>query len=116
MRAGAARILGPDDGFEVVAECDDGDQVVSAVAAHRPDLVLMDVRMHRTDGVTAMRLLESTGTTPPVLMFTTFDDDDVLWAASTRARLGSSSRTVPPEPSSPRPTRWRAEPPGWTQR
>ena len=35
VRAGAARILGPDDGFEVVAECDDGDQVVSAVAAHR---------------------------------------------------------------------------------
>ena len=47
VRAGAARILGPDDGFEVVAECDDGDQVVSAVAAHRPDLVLMDVRMRR---------------------------------------------------------------------
>ena len=81
VRAGAARILGPDDGFDVVAECDDGDQVLSAVADHRPDLVVMDVRMHRTGGVTATRLLRSTGEAPPVLMFTTFDDDDVLWSA-----------------------------------
>ncbi|MGH9214207.1 MAG: response regulator [Acidimicrobiales bacterium] len=81
VRAGIARILGPGDGFELVGECEDGDQVVSAVAAHRPDLVLMDVRMRRTDGVTATRLLARTGEAPPVLMFTTFDDDDVLWGA-----------------------------------
>jgi DNA-binding NarL/FixJ family response regulator len=81
VRAGAARILGPDDGFEIVAECDDGDQVVSAVAAHKPDLVLMDVRMRRMDGVAATQLLGRTGEAPPVLMFTTFDDDDVLWGA-----------------------------------
>jgi DNA-binding NarL/FixJ family response regulator len=81
VRAGVARILGPDDGFEVVAECDDGDQVVSAVAAHRPDLVLMDVRMRRIDGVTATRSLLSTAEAPAILMFTTFDDDDVLWDA-----------------------------------
>jgi DNA-binding NarL/FixJ family response regulator len=82
VRAGAARILGPPDGFEVVAECDDGDEVVAAVAAHRPDLVLMDVRMRRVDGVTATRSLLGAGDGgPPVLMFTTFDDDDVLWGA-----------------------------------
>ena len=81
VRAGAARILGPADGFEVVAECDDGDEVVAAVAAHRPDLVLMDVRMRRVDGVTAARSLDREGGAPPVLMFTTFDDDDVLWGA-----------------------------------
>jgi DNA-binding NarL/FixJ family response regulator len=81
VRVGVARILGPDDGFEVVAECDDGDQVVSAVAAYRPDLVLMDVRMRRVDGVTTTRSLRSLGDAPPVLMFTTFDDDDVLWGA-----------------------------------
>ena len=97
VRAGAARILGPDDGFEVVAECDDGDQVVSAVAAHRPDLVLMDVRMHRTDGVTAMRLLGSTGDAPPVLMFTTFDDDDVLWGALDAGAAGFILKDSPAE-------------------
>ena len=64
VRAGAARILGPDDGFEVIAECDDGDQVVSAVAIHQPDLVLMDVRMRRMDGVAATQSLGSTGEAP----------------------------------------------------
>ena len=57
IRTGVARILGLDDGFEVVAECDDGDQVVDAVAESPPDLVLMDVRMRRVDGITATRLL-----------------------------------------------------------
>jgi DNA-binding NarL/FixJ family response regulator len=81
VRAGVARILAPEDGFEVVAECDDGDQIVAAVADHRPDLVLMDVRMRRLDGVAATRSLASTDEAPPVLMFTTFDDDDALWGA-----------------------------------
>ena len=81
VRAGVARILGPEDGFEVVAECDDGDQVPAAVAEHRPDVVLMDVRMRRVDGVAATRALAATGSAPPVLILTTFDDDDVLWGA-----------------------------------
>jgi len=81
IRAGVARILGPEDGFEVVAECDDGDEVVDAVALHRPDLVLMDVRMRRVDGVTATQLLRATTDEPPVLILTTFDDDDALWGA-----------------------------------
>ncbi|MGH9290259.1 MAG: response regulator [Acidimicrobiales bacterium] len=41
----------------------------------------MDVRMRRTDGVTATRSLASTAEAPPILMFTTFGDDDVLWGA-----------------------------------
>jgi DNA-binding NarL/FixJ family response regulator len=81
VRAGVARILGPDDGFEVVAECDDGDEVVEAVEVHRPDVVLMDVRMRRIDGVTATRHLRARADEPPVLVLTTFDDDDVLWGA-----------------------------------
>lgn len=81
VRAGVARILGPDDGFEVVAECDDGDEVVDAVATHRPDLVLMDVRMRRLDGVTATQRLRAAADEPPVLILTTFDDDDALWGA-----------------------------------
>jgi DNA-binding NarL/FixJ family response regulator len=81
VRAGVARILGPDDGFEVVAECDDGDTVLPAVAEHRPDIVLMDVRMRRVDGVTATRELRAAGDEPPVLVLTTFDDDDALWGA-----------------------------------
>lgn len=81
IRAGVARILGPDDGFEVAAECDDGDEAVAAVALHQPDLVLMDVRMRRVDGVSATRALHATPNAPPVLILTTFDDDDALWGA-----------------------------------
>ncbi len=79
VRAGVARILGPGDGFEVVAECGDGDEVVAAVDLHHPDVVLMDIRMRRVDGVTAIRALSAAGNPPPVLVLTTFDDDDVLW-------------------------------------
>lgn len=81
IRAGVARILGPDDGFEVVGECDDGDEVAAAVADHQPDLVLMDVRMRRVDGVSSTRTLRATTGAPPVLILTTFDDDDALWGA-----------------------------------
>ena len=81
VRAGVARILGPEDGFDVVAECEDGDEVPDAVAEHGPDVVLMDVRMRRVDGVAATRALAATEAAPPVLVLTTFDDDDVLWGA-----------------------------------
>jgi DNA-binding NarL/FixJ family response regulator len=81
IRMGVARILGPDDGFTVVAECEDGDEVVAAVEEHRPDVVVMDVRMRRLDGVSAIRALVATGSAPPVLVLTTFDDDDALWGA-----------------------------------
>jgi DNA-binding NarL/FixJ family response regulator len=81
IRMGVARILGPDDGFTVVAECEDGDEVVDAVEEHRPDVVVMDVRMRRLDGVSAIRALVATGSAPPVLVLTTFDDDDALWGA-----------------------------------
>jgi DNA-binding NarL/FixJ family response regulator len=81
VRAGIARILGPDDGFEVVGECDDGDEVVAAIATVRPDVVLMDVRMRRVDGVAATRLVRQGSDGPPVLILTTFDDDDALWGA-----------------------------------
>jgi DNA-binding NarL/FixJ family response regulator len=80
IRHGVARILGPDDGFDVVGECSDGDEVVAAVQAAGPDVVLMDVRMRRVDGVAAIRLLAAGGDPPPVLVLTTFDDDEVLWA------------------------------------
>ena len=81
VRAGVMRILGPEDGFEVAGECGDGDEVIDAVAHHRPDLVLMDVRMQRLDGVAAIRLLREVSADPPVLVLTTFDDDDALWGA-----------------------------------
>lgn len=87
VRAGLRMILGPEDGFDVIAECADGAAALAAVAARRPDLVLMDVRMKGMDGVEATRRLRAAPGSPPVLILTTFDDDDVLSAA---LRAGAS--------------------------
>jgi DNA-binding NarL/FixJ family response regulator len=96
VRAGVSRILGPIDGFEVVAECADGDEVLDAVVACQPDVVLMDVRMRRMDGVTATRRLTESGG-PPVLILTTFDDDDVLWGAIEAGAAGFVLKDCPAE-------------------
>lgn len=81
VRAGVGRILGPEDGFEVVAECGDGQEAVAAVAATAPDVVLMDIRMPRMDGLQATALIRGMADPPPVLVLTTFDEDEVLWGA-----------------------------------
>lgn len=82
IRAGVIRILSVEDDFDVVGECADGDEVVAAVDRHRPDLVLMDIRMRRLDGASATRSLRSAHPDgPPVLILTTFDDDDALWGS-----------------------------------
>jgi DNA-binding NarL/FixJ family response regulator len=81
VRAGIARILAPADGFEVVAECADGTEVAAAVGRSRPDVVVMDVRMPRRDGLAATREVRALPQPPPVLILTTFDEDDVLWSA-----------------------------------
>uniref|UniRef100_UPI002FDA88DC response regulator n=1 Tax=Gordonia sp. (in: high G+C Gram-positive bacteria) TaxID=84139 RepID=UPI002FDA88DC len=56
VRSGLRRILRRKDGFDVVAECADGDEVPAAVAAHSPDVVVMDLRMPGMDGIEATKL------------------------------------------------------------
>ena len=79
VRAGLARIFGAEDGFDVLAEAADGAQALDFVAELQPDLVLMDVRMPRMDGIEATRRLSAVAASPPVLALTTFDEDEVLW-------------------------------------
>ena len=81
VRAGVARILSPEDGFSVVAECEDGSEVAPTLASKPADVVLMDVRMPRMDGIEATRLLREDPGAPPVLVLTTFAEDEVLWSA-----------------------------------
>lgn len=78
VRSGLRRILRRKDGFAIVAECADGDEVPAAVAEHRPDVVVMDLRMRRIDGIEATRRL---GGRPPVLALTTFNEDELLSGA-----------------------------------
>jgi DNA-binding NarL/FixJ family response regulator len=88
VRDGLARILGPEDGFEIVGQCADGDEVAEAVDRAAPDVVLMDLRMRRVDGVEATRRLNMADSPPPVLVVTTFDEDELLWAAISAGAAG----------------------------
>jgi len=81
VRTGLRRILGARAGFDVVGECGDGDEVEAAVERHRPEVVVMDLRMKRVDGITATRRLRRRDVAPPVLVLTTFDDDEMLSGA-----------------------------------
>lgn len=77
VRSGLRRILRRKDGIAVVGECADGDEVPAAVAQYRPDLVVMDLRMKRVNGIEATRRLTAAGG-PPVLALTTFSDEELL--------------------------------------
>jgi len=99
VRAGLRLILEGESDLVVVAEASDGDQAVLAVGAHRPDVVLMDVRMPGTDGLAATRRLRdappSGAAAPPVLILTTFEDDDVLWGAIEAGAAGFVLKDTP---------------------
>ncbi|MFC3895680.1 response regulator [Lentzea rhizosphaerae] len=76
VRAGVRAILGSDQAIEVVAEASDGREAVDLALKHRPDVVLLDVRMPRLDGLEAARELARLGF--GVAMLTTFNDDGYL--------------------------------------
>lgn len=96
IRAGLIRILSPADGFEIVAECSDGAAAIEAVAAHDADAVLMDIRMRGMDGVEATAEIRSNDG-PPVLILTTFDDDETLAAALDAGAAGFALKESPAE-------------------
>ena len=94
VRTGFRLILESEDDMEVVGEAADGRQALEVIRARRPDVVLMDVRMPEMDGVEATRrLLADDGHTdrpdggPRVVIVTTFDLDDYVFAA---LRCGAS--------------------------
>jgi DNA-binding NarL/FixJ family response regulator len=96
VRSGLRMLLGGTETSEVVAEVDDGDGVLAAVDRHRPDVVLMDVRMPRVDGVSAAALLARQPTPPAVLMLTTFDADELVLRALRAGAAGFLLKDTPP--------------------
>jgi DNA-binding NarL/FixJ family response regulator len=78
VRAGVRAILASDDGIDVVAEAADGRQAVELVRAHRPDVVLLDIRMPGLDGLTAAEEIGAVAPATNVIMLTTFGEDEYI--------------------------------------
>ena len=79
VRDGLRGILESSPGFTVVGEASDGAEAVIRAEALRPDVILMDLRMPGTDGVSAIKRLVERGTTARILVLTTYDtDSDVV--------------------------------------
>ena len=99
MRTGFRMILEAEDDLEVVGEAGDGIEAVELAASLRPDVVLMDVRMPRLDGVEATRRLVEAGEGEPprVLILTTFDLDEYVYASLRAGASGFLLKDAPPE-------------------
>ncbi|MQY16635.1 Transcriptional regulatory protein DegU [Streptomyces sp. RB5] len=97
VRTGFRMILTA-DGIEVVAEAADGEEAVAAVRRTRPDVVLMDVRMPGTDGLEATRRILAGGPeTPRIIILTTYDLDQYVYAALSAGASGFLLKDVTPE-------------------
>ena len=88
VRAGLTMIIDARPDLTVVGEAADGVEAVAVVNRTRPDVVLMDVRMPRQDGIAATRELVAVGNPARVIMLTTFDLDEPVYAA---LRAGASA-------------------------
>ncbi|MQY07454.1 Transcriptional regulatory protein LiaR [Actinomadura sp. RB68] len=96
VRSALAMMLDGAEGIAVVAEACDGAEVPDAVAAHFPDVVLMDLRMPRVGGIEATRRLRRLPRPPEVIVLTTFDTDDNVVAALRAGAGGFLLKDSPP--------------------
>jgi DNA-binding NarL/FixJ family response regulator len=88
VRAGFRMILEAHDDIDVVGEAGDGSEAIELARTHHPDVVLMDVRMPRLDGIAATRAIVGERPTTRVLVLTTFDLDDYVYDAITAGASG----------------------------
>jgi DNA-binding NarL/FixJ family response regulator len=96
VRAGLTMILQSADDLQVVGEAADGSQVMQAVQRHRPDIILMDIRMPKMDGLTATAALQALPDPPRVIVLTTFDLDDFVFRALEAGAAGFLLKDTPP--------------------
>ncbi|MDT0214720.1 response regulator transcription factor [Rothia sp. ARF10] len=89
-------LLGSTGDIRVVGSVHDGDQVIDAIHRHRPDIVLMDVRMTRQDGITTTASVSAMADAPKVIMLTTFDHDDVMLRSVHAGAAGFLLKTASP--------------------
>jgi DNA-binding NarL/FixJ family response regulator len=96
VRAGLTMILNATVDVRVVAEVADGSEVLPAVDAYAPDVVLMDIRMPRVDGLAATEALTARGAAPEIIVLTTFDADEYVLRALRSGASGFLLKDTPP--------------------
>jgi DNA-binding NarL/FixJ family response regulator len=96
VRAGFASILAGQEDIDVVGEAADGGEAADAVERLRPDVALMDIRMPGVDGIEATRRIVARGLPTRVLVLTTFDVDEYVYAAMKAGASGFLLKTAPP--------------------
>jgi DNA-binding NarL/FixJ family response regulator len=98
VRSGFRMILRDDPELEVIGEAGDGEEAVALAGELRPDVVLMDVRMPKLDGIEAtQRILETPEPRPRVIVLTTFDLDEYVYAALRAGASGFLLKDAPEE-------------------
>ena len=96
VRSGFRLILEAREDIEVVGEADDGREAIELARQVDPDVILMDVRMPNLDGVEATRLLVAEGSRARILILTTFDLDEYVYAAIRAGASGFLLKDVEP--------------------
>jgi DNA-binding NarL/FixJ family response regulator len=97
VRTGLRMILETADDMTVVGEAEDGRAAVDAVGRDRPDVVLMDIRMPRLDGLAATAAIRARSAPPAVVVLTTFDSDDEVFRALEVGATGFLLKDTPPQ-------------------
>lgn len=98
VRAGLRMILGGADDLRVLAEAVDGSAALDVIGQHRPDVVLMDIRMPRLDGISACeQVVRRYGDDVRVIVLTTFDTDDLVLRALRMGASGFLLKDTPPD-------------------
>jgi len=97
VRSGLALILGGSSTLQVVAQAGNGVEGLAAIDAHRPDVVLMDIRMPVMDGLEATEALAARDQAPRVIVLTTFDADDYVLRALAAGASGFLLKDTAPE-------------------
>ena len=97
FRSGLRALLASFAGIEVVAEAEEGEAAIAAVLQHRPDVLLLDVRMPRMNGVQVIAALAAKASLPPTLLLTTFEDDAALIGGIRAGARGFLLKGVTPE-------------------